>query len=336
MTPPQLKPAPPHLLPTISQPPVRLYDISFAADFPFQHRFPPSSTPPDLHFTWGLAPPLAVDWTGKKPLYVSAGETEEGIKYFSFFSAEDCVMLKFSIMADFYLWSDLIICHLLDPAYKSMVELCLLGTVLACWFELQGILALHAAASVIEGQAVAFLSSNHGGKSSLAATLMQQGYPLLTDDILLVEAQNGRIVGRSGYPQMRMWPEQAERLFGRSKEFPKVHPYIDKRRIPIDFETPGMFENGRFPLRHCYIPERYDPVGGQAGTTITPVSPVESVLTLAGYSFLHWLFDAIGLQAQRLKTLAQVAQQVSVSHLRYPEGVAYLPAACETITAAIT
>jgi hypothetical protein len=270
-----------------------------------------------------------------KPLFTSEGETAEGVKYFSYYSAEDCIVLRFSIMVDFYLWSDLIVCHLLDPSYEIMVELCFLGTVLACWFELQGVLALHAAASVIDEQAVAFLSSNHGGKSSLAATLMQQGYPLLTDDILLVEMQNGRIIGRSGYPQMRMWPEQAAHFFGRSEDFPKVHPYIEKRRIPIDFEKPGLFVNGRFPLAHCYIPERYEPAAGTA-TTITPISPVEGVLTLAGYSFLNWLVDAIGLQGRRLQTLAQLAQQVSISHLLYPEGVEYLPAVCETVVADVS
>lgn len=271
-----------------------------------------------------------------KPLFTSEGETEEGVKYFSYYSAENCIVLRFSIMADFYLWSDLIVCHLLDPSYEVMVELCLLGTVMAVWFELQGVLALHAAAAVIEGQAVAFLSSNHGGKSSLAATLMQQGYPLLADDILLVEAQKGRIIGRSGYPQMRMWPEQAAHFFGRSEDFPKVHPYIEKRRIPIGFEQPGAFANGRYPLVHCYIPERYAPVDGPAETTIMPIPPIEGVLTLAGYSFLYWLVDAIGLQGERLKRLAQAAQRVPVSHLRYPEGVDYLPAVCEAIAAGIT
>jgi hypothetical protein len=203
--------------------------------------------------------------------------------------------------------------------------------VLACWFELQGILALHAAASVINGQAVAFLSSNKGGKTSLAAALMQQGYPLLTDDILLVEEQNGRMVGRSGYPQMRLWPEQAALLFRNEQEFSAVHPDLDKRRVPIDFEKPGLFQSGRFPLVRCYIPDRYEPEDNRTVITITPISAIESVLTLAGYSFLYWLVDTIGLQPSRLKTFSQVVQTVTVSRLTYPNGVEHLADVCQAV-----
>ncbi len=242
-------------------------------------------------------------------------------------------MLRFTNIADFYLWSDRIVCHLTNSAYELMVELCFLGTVMACWFELQGVLALHAAASIINGQAVAFLSSNKGGKTSLAATMIQQGYPLLTDDILLVELQNGRPMARSGYPQMRMWPEQAGLIFGDGQAFSAVHPYLDKQRIPIDFEKSGLFQAGRFPLVRCYIPDRYEPDNNQAGIRITPISTVESVLMLAGFSFLYWLVDQLGLQPNRLKTFSQIGQHISIRRLTYPSGVEHLRAVCRAIVA---
>jgi hypothetical protein len=331
MIPPPLKPSPLAIDTVALQPPFQLFGLSIATNHSFENRFPPAGPPSNLLFIRLAQAPVPVDWANEEPLYTSRGETKDGESLFTFYATGNCVLLRFAAFADFYLWSDMIVCHVLHPEYEFMVEISFLGTVLACWFELQGILALHAAASVINGQAVAFLSSNKGGKSSLAATLMQQGYPLLTDDILLIEQQNGRILGRSSYPQMRLWPEQAAQLFGRSQEFPKVQPYLDKRRIPIDFEKPGNFETGRFPLTHCYIPERYTPEKDKADITITPVPPIQSVLTLAGYSFLYWLVETIGLQPGRLKTLAQVAQTVTVSRLEYPESVEHLSAVCQAI-----
>jgi hypothetical protein len=333
MTSLQLKPSPVHYPPTTRHFPFRLFDIAVATDFSFQNKFPPATAPPDLYFTCRLEPPLSIQWDAVTPLFTSREQTSDGTSLFLLFAAENCVMLRFSRIADFYLWSDTIVCYLIDPACDHLVEIYFLGMVLACWFELQGVLALHAAASVVNGRAVAFLSGNQGGKTSLAATFMQQGYPLLTDDILLVEQQDGPIVGRSGYPQMRLWPEQAEMLFGRSQEFSLVHPYLDKRRVPVDFDAPGLFQSGRFPISRFYIPERYTPDNEPPEITITPLPPVEALLKLAGYSFLFWLVEAIGLQPRRLKRLAQVVETVTVSQLRYPGGVEHLPAVCRAVLA---
>ena len=333
MTSLQLKPAPANQFPLPSTPPFQLFDLSVVSDFSFKYKFPPTAVSVDLIFTCQREPALDIVWETVEPLCVSQGKTKEGQSPFVFFAVDSCIMLRFTNIADFYLWSDRIVCHLINPAYEFMVEICFLGTVLACWFELQGVLALHASALVINGQAAAFLSSNKGGKTSLAAGLMQQGFPLLTDDILLVEMEDGRPIGRSGYPQMRMWPEQAALIFGNEQEFSAVHPYLDKRRIPIDFENPRLFQSGRFPITRCYIPDRYESVNNQAEITITPISTVESVLMLAGFSFLFWLVDQLGLQPNRLKTFSQIVQTVSVNHLTYPSGVEHLPAVCHAVEA---
>lgn len=332
MTSLNLSPAPLQQLTTLSTPSFQLFDLSLATNFTFKTRFPPTSTPADLIFTCQPHPPVSIDLEVIEPLFNSREKTEEGVNQFAFYSNDETIILHFAAIADFYLWTDRIICHPLSSDNAFMIEICFLGIVLACWFELQGIVALHASATVINGRAVAFLSSNKGGKTSLAAALMQQGYPLLTDDILLVDLQDGRAVGRSGYPQMRMWPEQAALFFGEGQDFPVVHPNLDKRRIPIDFETSGFFQSGRFPLHHCYIPERYEPENSYS-ITIDPVSPIEAVLTLAGYSFLYWLVDAMGLQAKRLQTFTQIIQSVGISRLIYPSGVEHLPAVCQAVVA---
>ena len=106
------------------------------------------------------------------------------------------------------------------------MEIRLLGPVFSFWLELQGIPVLHASAVLVEGQAVAFLSSNYGGKTSLAATLMQAGHPLLTDDFLPVERGDGLYLGRPGYPTMRMWPEEAEHFLGSYEDLGLVHPAL--------------------------------------------------------------------------------------------------------------
>jgi len=120
----------------------------------------------------------------------------------------------------FQLFSDRIVAYTSGDPLDGMVEIHFLGSALAAWLEHRGVLALHASAVVIGGRAVAFLASNKGGKTALAAACMQAGHPLLTDDLLAVEpCADGSAVGYPGYPQMRMWADNAAWFVGREPGF---------------------------------------------------------------------------------------------------------------------
>lgn len=246
---------------------------------------------------------------------------------------DDGTLLHFPRSADFYLWPQRIVCHLLDPAAAPLVEIHFLGTAMALWLELRGIPALHASAVAVDGRAVAFTSSNGGGKSSLAAALMQAGHPLLTDDILPVErAADGTITGRPGYPTMRMWPEEARHFLGHIDGLPRVHPRLDKRRVfvgpPAGF---GSFHGAPAPLACLYLPDRRDPAQWGERVEIAPVSQAQAVIELVRHSFVARLVHAAGLQPARLHLFAALVRQVPVRRLVYPSGFDHLPSVCDAI-----
>ena len=122
--------------------------------------------------------------------------------------------------ADYYIWPEKIIAHLLNPRYRDRIEIDLLGWILSLWLELHHVLAIHASAVVTRHGAIGFISGNRGGKSALAAAFVKGGYPLLTDDILAVGKGEGPgFFARPGYPQMRMWPDEAEYFMGSARVF---------------------------------------------------------------------------------------------------------------------
>ena len=240
-------------------------------------------------------------------------------------------MLRFTEIADFFLWPEHIFCNLLDPAYGYLVEIQLLGIVLSFWLERQGIPMLHAAASVVENRAFAFLSANRGSKSSLAAALMQSNYPLLTDDILPVGKCYNRFIGHPGYPQMRLWPDQAVYFLGHYQELEHVHPAYSKRRVPVGVDGLGTFCETSKPLACLYLPQRHDPSNGVGAIEIGPVSPGDAVIELVRHSFLATIVEAIGLQEERLGFFAQLALQVPMRRILYPSGLEHLPSVREAI-----
>jgi hypothetical protein len=227
-------------------------------------------------------------------------------------------------VADFYIGSSRIEYALHDDTYAYALELWLLGTVLAFWLEWQGVPALHASAAALNGHAVGFLASKQGGKSSLALALLQQGHPLLTDDLLPVDVDDDAIRGRPGYPQMRLWPDHAEHFVEDAKSLRRAHPYIEKRRVPI---RPDSFCDDVRPLQALYLPERTE----DASIQIQPVAPTDALQAVLRHSFLPRIVEATGWQATRLSTLSQLVEQVSVRRLTYPDGVEHLPRVADAI-----
>ncbi len=301
-----------------------LYGLNLASDFPFANRLAEGTGEPDLIFRLVDAPPIT-GWEGAAPAFASSPEldgVEESLIYV--YRQDGYDVQRFTDVADYYLWPEGIVCHLLDPACKHLVEVRLLGPTFSLWLELRGIPALHASAVVVGERAAGFLATNSGGKSSLAASLVQAGNPLLTDDVLPLERCGETFLGRPGYPQMRMWPDQAQRFLGYYESLDIVHPAYSKRRVPVDGGL-GTFHNKPIPLACLYLPERRDPVEWGTGIEIASIPRTEALMALVVQSFVPHTVEALGLQPQRLSCFAPLVSQIPVRRLVYPNGFGYLP-----------
>ncbi len=297
----------------------RLFGLTMASDFAFASRLGAGAGPADLTFTCGSAPPSGAAATTElgPPVYASPERTSEGESLAYLFRGGEGDLLRFTGVGDFHLSNRRIDCHLRDPRHAFVVELRLLGPVLAYWLERAGLPALHASAVVVGGRAAAFLAGREAGKSVLAASFVAAGDPLLTDDVVAVEeSEDGSFRARPGYPQMRLWPAEAEHFAGRG-DLPRVHPRYAKRRVPVGPDGFGAFADFTRPLGVLYLPERHD---GPGGVQIVAVPPREAVIELTRRSFIPRLAAAAGWQARRLATLARLAERVPMRHLLYPAG----------------
>ena len=272
--------------------------------------------------------PLPQGWDGTAPTFASAAKIADDTSFLYVLEVGVCSVLRFSEVVDFFVWPDRILCRVLDPAYGFMVELHLLGFVMAFWLERRGVLALHAAGVAVHGHAIGFLATNAGGKSSLAASLMQVGHPLLSDDILPVEPGERRPLVRPSYPQMRMWPETARHFVG-TTALPHVHPRLEKRRVPVGRGGFGRFERASLPLAVLYVPERVE----SGEVTFCDVSFAEATFALERYAFLAEMLTGTGLQRRRFATVAAVAATVPLRRVAYPTGLHLLPAVAAAIAA---
>jgi hypothetical protein len=328
-------PSPPAIRPEPNPYSYTLYGLNLASDLRFRNALLPGSHAPDLTFHLLEGPPPA----GSEPPTVLYPKTPEGgpapTGRLQLSRSPDGYTLRYADVATFAMAPHRITAYEWQPERQPLVEVFFLGPVLAFHLELLGYPALHAAAAVIDGRAVAILGSKNGGKSSLAAALVQQGHALLTDDILAVELHDDGARARPAYPQMRLWPEQARHFLGHSQGLAFVHANYHKYRVPIGPGQFGTFCATSQPLACIYLPERRPPSPPGATTntavTITPIAKAAAVMELLRHSFVAPLVHATGRQAARLALLAQLVQQLPLRRLSYPSGLEHLPPVCDAV-----
>lgn len=135
-------------------------------------------------------------------------------------------------------------------AEHEEITLFLLGCAFAPLLQQRGLLPLHCSGIVVEGGCIAFVGHSGIGKSSLAGAFLKRGYPILTDDILVVSlVSDGTPQAYPGYPQLKLWPDTISKLGEARQSLFPIRPGIDKFRRPIRKE----FHKGALPLKRLYV-----------------------------------------------------------------------------------
>ena len=165
--------------------------------------------------------------------------------------------------------------------------------------------------------AIAFLGPAGQGKSTLAASFAQKGYPLLTDDCLLVSEQGNEPFVAPSYPGVRLWPDATTELFG--PDGPSVRVTSDGPKQRFGPENSRLaFARAPLPLRrlYCLVPG--------AALSITPQAPSDAFVELVRAALAldvrapEWLEALFSLQAR-------LAQRDLIRRLQFPVDLTLLP-----------
>jgi hypothetical protein len=310
---------------------IRLLGCRVATDFPFAIRPEPEAEDGPVDLTFKVSEQSVLSrFPAVSPIYASPlrdrnGRNQARLFRFRF---EDREVLCCLDAGDFLIQTETIEAYLLESR-PDLAELRFLGPVLSYWFERRGFPTLHASAVSVNGRTVAFASHHGGGKTGLAAAMLQAGASLLTDDLLVLEEREDRWDARPAYPEMRMWPDEAAHFVGPPEGLPLVQADSEKRRVAIGDGGFGSFHDASAPLSCIYLASRNQETHG--GVEIQPVSRSEALIELVRHSFSPRLVAAAGLQPARLDRLARLVRSVPVRRLIYPSGFSRLPEVAEML-----
>jgi hypothetical protein len=250
------------------------------------------------------------------------------------FKDRDTIQIFLPTIGKYFLHQDHITVWREDNNHPDRFKFAFLSTVLALWLEWQGKISLHASAVEWNGKTIGFLSQSSGGKSTLAASFVSQGLPLISDDILPIEYMHGTTIAYAGYPRLRLRQELVEFFFKDS--FSNSIPMnLGKLNIPIGKAGFGRFSTRSQSVAGLFILERKKSCR-ENEVILNRLSLRDAAIELIRNSYLPHLADAIGLRRIRVEHIFLIASSIPIFRISYPDDLAYLPEARDNILRILT
>lgn len=218
-------------------------------------------------------------------------------------------------------------CWPLPNATPAALETYLLGQVLSFALIRRGVEPLHSTAVVIGGQAVGLMGDCGYGKSTLAASFLQAGYPLLTDDLLVAEKKGDRYIVHPGMPRIKLFPEVARSLLGEGVRGRPMNNTTPKLVIPL---AGRQRHAAPAPLRALYVIRPPRSGRPRKRVTIRRLSQRQAFLELTRNTFNSRVTDPERLKRQFLFATT-LAHEIPVKSISYPRDISVLPSVREAI-----
>jgi hypothetical protein len=212
---------------------------------------------------------------------------------------------------------------------SEVLQTYLLGQVLSFVLLKVGIEPLHASSVVIKKTAVAFMGDCGFGKSTLAAAFLDSGYPLLTDDLLVLRPEERGFFACAGVPRIKLFPENAKNVLGPGMHGTPMNHLTRKLIIPL---RKIQVHNCAVPLAAIYALAAPDRCAKRNSVQIRTLSPRRAFVELTRNTFNSVVRDPGRLQ-RHFAHVSALATRVPVKLISYPRKPELLPAVRDAILA---
>lgn len=234
---------------------------------------------------------------------------------------------------------------LVEPAPGAIpadIRAYLLSPIFSTLCHQAGKYSLHASSVRVGSGVVAFLGHSGAGKSTLAAFLERRGYPVVSDDICLIDpdpnpgaaAASGSTMVVPVAPALKLWRSALEQLGASPQTMPQVFSRDDKYRMAIQQSAEV---DGPLPLRQVLFLEWADqqPEDDPAAqpTTFTPIEGVQAVTRLMEFTNYDYLMKATGRRTGNFLLCGRILAQARAFTFRRPRSFARIDQVIDALEA---
>jgi hypothetical protein len=269
-------------------------------------------------------PELKLQETGAPDAFIRLGKVPEKLENVvanesRWWATRDEYLLRVPGVASFYVshGRDVVV----EPAPDALpgdIRAYLLAPIFSTLCYQAGMYSLHASSVRVGDGVAAFLGHSGAGKSTLAAYLERRGYPVVSDDICLLdpraEKSGGEAVVVPVAPALKLWRSALEQLGAKPEELPRVFSRDDKYRMKI-----GEIED-RLPLREVFFLEWAE--DSEAPPELIAVEGVHAITKLMEFTHYDYLMKPTGRQADNFQLGGRILSQVRAFRFRRPRNFA--------------
>lgn len=203
----------------------------------------------------------------------------------------------------------------------------LLGPVFGFILRLRGEVCLHASAIAIKDRAVCILGPGGAGKSTIAAAFALRRYPIVTEDVLVIDTSSREILVKPGYPLIRLWPSSVKMMLESAHALPALTPNWDKRYL--DLTRDGLkFQNEPLPLGAVYFLEERRESSDCPKISIKPIQ--SGLIDMVANAYTTYLIDK-EMRAREFELIGQLVRNIPIRSLTPHSNPSWLPDLCEAI-----
>ncbi len=220
------------------------------------------------------------------------------------------------------------VCASLGGVDARSLEANLVNFVLSASLTLQGEEPLHSTVVEIDGRAVGLLGLSGAGKSTLAAFLIARGADLVTDDMLRVTFDEGRLLAYPGPYRLKLFGDPGRRFLPDAVEHGHFNPLSGKVMV----QPRAGVAARREPMLLAALFHLGDPDSPPAGGAVSAsrLAGLELAKTIVSSTMDNRYADPHRLERQ-LRFAAKVADTLPVYGLRYPRSFDVMDEVAEVI-----
>jgi hypothetical protein len=316
----------------------RLYDQVLMSSIPLPELQPVAAQDVERVFTFleaATLDDLPIEWFHQWPCEEVAGDEKPWLRIGK---RRGEYILRFPDLADFQISADglNIYCYPAEDIPHETIRHLLLDTVLPLALSRSNKILLHAGAVALpeQGGAVIFVGESGRGKSTLTLSFAQRGFPLLTDDCLLIEEQYGQLIGFPSYPGLRIWPDVVEECFSPETRLAPFAHYSEKKRVMLE-QVALPYSRIHLPIQGVFFLAPPSEAEETGRIEITSVNPKDAFIDMYKQFFNLDINDLKWLK-QSFVTLGRVRKWPRFAKLSYPRQLDLLPSVQEAILTTLT
>lgn len=203
---------------------------------------------------------------------------------------------------------------IVSPEKRStmdQIRLYLLGTCMGALLMQRKVLPLHGSAVAINGKAYVFTGDSGAGKSTLAATFLNRGYHLLSDDVIAIRfKENNTPVVIPAYPQQKLWQESLTQFGMEASKYRSIYGRETKFCIPISTQ----FADETLPLAGVFEIMRVE----KGQIKLNHIEGLEGLRTLSYHTYRNFLIRDMGLLDWHFRMITKLVHHLEIFRIERP------------------